>query len=73
METNNTVFLPNKECLIGRAKVNKVGKLHKGKRIVKVQTIRDHLETTFLYLANKDNKRIEQKNERALKRALRQK
>ncbi len=73
METNNTVFLPNKECLVGRAKVSKVGKLHKGKRIVKVQTIRDHLESTFIYIANKDNKRIEQKNERALKRAMRQK
>lgn len=71
METNNTVFLPNKECLIGRAKVNKVGKLHKGKRIVKVQQIRENIEGQFLYLANKDKKRIEQRNARAEKRALR--
>jgi len=66
-----TIFLPNKECLIGRAKVNKVGKLHKGKRIVKVQQIRENIEGQFLYLANKDKKRIEQKNARAEKRALR--
>jgi hypothetical protein len=71
METNNTVFLPNKECLIGRAKVDKVGKLHKGKRIVKVQQIRENIEGQFLYLANKDKKRIEQRNARAEKRALR--
>jgi len=66
-----TIFLPNKECLIGRAKVNKVGKLHKGKRIVKVQQIRENIEGQFLYLANKDKKRIEQRNSRAEKRALR--
>jgi hypothetical protein len=66
-----TIFLPNKECLIGRAKVNKVGKLHKGKRIVKVQQIRENIEGQFLYLANKDRKRIEQRNARAEKRALR--
>lgn len=66
-----TIFLPNKECLIGRAKVNKVGKLHKGKRIVKVQQIRENIEGQFLYLANKDRKRIEQRNSRAEKRALR--
>jgi hypothetical protein len=45
--------------------------LHKGKRIVKVQQIRENIEGQFLYLANKDKKRIEQKNSRAEKRALR--
>lgn len=71
MENSNTIFLPNKECLIGRAKVNKVGKLHKGKRLVKIQTVRENIEGTFLYLANKDRKRIDQRNSRAEKRALR--
>lgn len=68
---NTVIFLPNKECLIGRAKVNKVGKLHKAKRQIKVQQICSNVEATFLHLAQKDKKREVQKNERALKRAMR--
>lgn len=70
METM-TVFLPNKECLIGRAKVDKVGKLHKAKRQIKVQQVCSNVESTFLYLAQRDKKREDQKSERALKRAMR--
>jgi len=70
METT-TVFLPNKECLIGRAKVDKVGKLHKAKRQIKVQQVCSNVESTFLYLAQRDKKRESQKSERALKRAMR--
>ena len=70
METT-TVFLPNKECLIGRAKVNKVGKLHKAKRQIKVQQVCSNVEATFMYLAQRDKKREVQKSERALKRAMR--
>ena len=73
MENSTTIFLPNKECLIGRAKVTKVGKLHKGKRIVKIQTVRENLEGQFLYLANKDRRRIDQQSSRAEKRAMRMK
>lgn len=71
MESSTTIFLPNKECLVGRAKVSKVGKLHKGKRLVKIQTVRENLEGQFLYLAEKDNRRNMQKSLRAEKRALR--
>lgn len=71
MENSTTIFLPNKECLIGRAKVTKVGKLHKAKRAVKIQTVRENLEGQFLYLANKDRRRIDQKLSRAEKRAMR--
>ena len=71
MENSTTIFLPNKECLIGRAKVTKVGKLHKGKRTVKIQTVRENLEGQFLYLANKDRRRIDQQSSRAEKRAMR--
>ena len=70
METT-TVFLPNKECLIGRAKVDKVGKLHKAKRQIKVQKVCSNLEATFMHLAQRDKKRESQKSERALKRAMR--
>ena len=51
-----------------RAKVDKVGKLHKAKRMVKIDQKRANLEGQFMYVAMKANRADKQREDRRAKR-----
>lgn len=48
--------------------VKKVGKLHKGKRRVKIDQKRENLEGQFMYMAMKSNRADKQREDRRAKR-----
>lgn len=48
--------------------VEKVGKLHKAKRQVKIDSKRENLEGQFMYLAMKSNRADKQREDRRAKR-----
>lgn len=50
--------------------VKKVGKLHKAKRQVKIDSKRENLEGQFMYLANKEKKREERASAQRSKRQM---
>lgn len=50
--------------------VNKVGKLHKAKRQVKIDSKRENLEGQFMYIANVAKKRGERASEQRSKRQM---
>ena len=67
MNNEKIIYLPE----VGKrqaTKVEKIGKLHKAQKMVKMQAKKDHIEGQFLRQAFKSNRADAQRNSRRAKR-----